>query len=207
MQIIPNGVDVDAYAGEFGPQDPASIIFSGSVGYEANFSALAFFLKDIYPRIEVQFPGVRMKITGKADPEKISHLPAFRGVEFTGYLQDVRPAIATSTVSVVPLLQGGGTRLKILEAMALGTAVVSTRKGAEGLDVKSGIHLLLADTPEDFAQAVLRILQDEPLRQFLTENAYQLVKEHYTWDSIGRVFHSFLEQTKRSWNPDVRGGR
>jgi len=116
-------------------------------------------------------------------------------VEFTGYVQDIRPIVAGSAVCVVPLRQGGGTRLKILEAMALGTAVVSTSKGAEGLDVMDGVHLLIADDPAAFASATRSLLQDAGLRDRLVTNARRLVEERYDWREIGGRFVSLVEGT------------
>ncbi len=103
-------------------------------------------------------------------------MPVTKNVRLTGYLPDIRPAVSSSAVCIVPLRQGAGTRLKILEAMALGTAVVSTTKGAEGLAVENGTHLLIADTPSAFADAVIQLLQDEALNQKIVQNALSLFK-------------------------------
>jgi glycosyltransferase involved in cell wall biosynthesis len=106
-------------------------------------------------------------------------------VELTGHLDDVRATVAGSWACVVPLRKGGGTRVKILEAMALGTPVVSTTKGAEGLDVRDGVHLLLADTAADFAAQTVRLLGSRPLRDALAVAARRLVEERYEWRTIG----------------------
>jgi glycosyltransferase involved in cell wall biosynthesis len=107
-------------------------------------------------------------------------------VHFTGRLPDVKGAIGGSTISVVPLLTGGGTRLKVLEALALGTPVVSTSKGIEGLDVTDGVHVLVADTAETFAGAILRLLAQGDLAARLSDAGRMLVARSYTWDAIGR---------------------
>jgi glycosyltransferase involved in cell wall biosynthesis len=119
-------------------------------------------------------------------------------VTLTGFVDDVRPLIAQSWISVVPLHTGGGTRLKILEAMALGTPVVATSKGAEGLDVQSGRHLLIADTPEAFAQSAIRLLKEPELRRQLAKSAYQLIREKYDW---AVVIPRFLALTERVAHP------
>jgi glycosyltransferase involved in cell wall biosynthesis len=116
-------------------------------------------------------------------------------------VDDVRPVIAGSAACVVPLRQGGGTRLKILEAMALGVPVVSTRKGAEGLDVVDGEHLLLADGPRDLAAASVRLLQDGALRARLAANARALVEQRYDWRAIGAAFTDLVEDAvlRKRW--------
>jgi glycosyltransferase involved in cell wall biosynthesis len=115
-------------------------------------------------------------------------------VRLTGYVDDVRPWVQASRVCVVPLRQGGGTRIKILEAMALGTPVIATSKGMEGLDVVAGEHLLVADEPADFARQTLRLLRDEALARSLAERARELVVEHYDWRAIGRDFVDLVEE-------------
>jgi glycosyltransferase involved in cell wall biosynthesis len=107
---------------------------------------------------------------------------------------DVRPLIASATVSVAPILTGGGSRLKILEAMALRTPVVATSKGAEGLDVQHGEHLLIADTPDEFAKATLNLIRQSELRDHLCENAYQLVREKYNWEAVLPEFLQIVDR-------------
>jgi glycosyltransferase involved in cell wall biosynthesis len=153
---------------------------------------MEFFLRDVFPLIKAQRPNVRMSITGGYDGVPVSRLPMGDGVELTGYLPDIRPAVAQSWVSVVPLRMGGGTRLKILEAMALGTPVVSTAKGAEGLEVTHEEDILIADAPDDFAQAVLRLLRDEDLRASLSAAGRRLVAERYSWETCARRLEQLL---------------
>ena len=121
---------------------------------------------------------MRLFITGNHASKP---LPPTRNVTLTGYVDDVRPLVARAWCSVVPLRIGGGTRLKILEAMALGTPVVATSKGAEGLDVRDGEHLLIADEPAAFAEQVVRLLRDADLRAALAANSRRLVAERYDW--------------------------
>jgi len=192
--VVPNGVDLEAYEGDWGPPEPDALIFPGALTYQANFDAMAFFIGSIFPRIRAQRPGATLHITGRTDGVPLHRLPAGDGVVFTGYLKDVRPAVAQACVCVVPLLTGGGTRLKILEAMALGTPVVSTSRGAEGLEVTPGEEILVADEPAKFAEAVLHLLGDEALRTRLATNGRRLVRGRYGWDQIGRGFDQFLHQ-------------
>jgi glycosyltransferase involved in cell wall biosynthesis len=113
----------------------------------------------------------------------------------SGYVEDVRPLVAGARVCVAPIRQGGGTRIKILEAMALGTPVVATSKGAEGLEVIEGEHILLADDPAGFANSTLRLLRDAELRQRLATNARRLVEQRYDWAQIGKQFVALVEAT------------
>lgn len=194
-RIIPNGVDVSFYAGNgWGEPEDDTLVYSGSLTYYANFEAVDYFLRHIFPLIQARRPGVKLLITGKTNGAALDRLPQHENVIFTGYLDDVRPTIARSRVEVVPLRQGGGTRLKILEALALGTPVVSTGKGAEGLDLTPGRDLLIADRPADFAGAVVRLLQDRSLCQTLRQNGRRAVETRYDWQKIGLLFNDFIEE-------------
>jgi polysaccharide biosynthesis protein PslH len=155
---------------------------------------MVWFLHEVYPHIQAKIPDIHLIITGNHANRS---LPSASNVTLTGYVDDIRPLIARSWISVVPLHTGGGTRLKILEAMSLRTPVVTTPKGAEGLDVQAGQHLLIADTPEAFAQAVVRLLQDPALRRQLASDAYQLVREKYDWMVIMPHFLELVERAAR----------
>ncbi|MGQ9626030.1 MAG: glycosyltransferase family 4 protein [Anaerolineae bacterium] len=194
IAIVPNGVDMDFYTGDFGPPETDTLVFTGVLTYSANLDALDFFLDKIFPLVKVKRPKVKLRITGRTDGVPIESLNLSDGVVFTGYLDDIRPCVAQSWVCVVPLRIGGGTRLKILEAMALGTPVVSTSKGAEGLEVTHGENILIVDTPAEFADAVLRLLGDKDLRAKLAENGRRLVREKYNWEHIGQNLERLLQE-------------
>jgi glycosyltransferase involved in cell wall biosynthesis len=151
------------------------------------------FLRHIFPLIRSRAPEAHLTITGSTEGVAMSRWSTDGRVTFTGYLADIRSKVSDSWVCVVPLRMGGGTRLKILEAMALGTPVVSTSKGAEGLDVEDGKHLLIGDTPEEFAMQTVRVLQEPDLRKSLSSHAIQLVKDKYDWADIGRRFCDLVE--------------
>jgi len=138
---------------------------------------------------------VVLRITGRADQVAQKELSADNIVLFTGYVPDVKPLVKTSALCIVPLRQGGGTRLKILEAMALHTPVVATSKGAEGLQVRHREHLLIADTPRAFADAILELLQNPSLRATLTANAYAQARRVYDWTVIGEQLDRVVVQT------------
>jgi sugar transferase (PEP-CTERM/EpsH1 system associated) len=194
VEVIPNGVDTSAYSGSFGSPAANTLIYSGALTYQANFDAMHYFLGEIFPLIQAQCPSVKLFITGKLDGVPVERLPQAEGVVFTGYLEDIRPTLAQSSVSIVPLRLGGGTRLKVLEALAMGTPVVATTKGAEGLGIVPGQDLLIADEPADFATAVFRLLQNPTLRESLSRRGQQTVKDKYDWLMIGEQFNRFVER-------------
>ena len=194
LTVIPNGLDLEFYEGDWPPPASDTLIFPGALTYQANLDAMDFFLEAVFPLIQTQCPEVAMRITGRTDGVPLHRLPTNGRVILTGYLEDVRPAIAQSRVCVVPLLTGGGTRLKILEAMALGTPVVSTSRGAEGLEAAPGKDILVADEPGEFADAVIRLLTDDVLHHRLRANGRSLVQDQYDWVSIGSHLNDFLEK-------------
>ncbi len=191
-RVVPNGVDL-AHSGDFGVPQADTLVYSGALTYYANWEAVEFFLRDVFHFIKAKQPRARLTVTGKLDGVPVDRLPNRDGAVSTGYVNDVRPIVARSWVSVVPLLTGGGTRLKILESLALGTPVVSTSKGAEGLDLVPGRDILIADEPSDFADAVLRVLRDVDLRGTLSRNGRRAVTR-YDWQVIGPEFCSFVEE-------------
>lgn len=195
LPIIANGADLTGLAGDYGQPEGDTLIFSGALSFNFNHDAMVYFLSEVWPLIRQQRPNVTLRITGKTDTATQANLPPHPGVIFTGYVDDIRPVIARSMVSIAPLLQGGGTRLKILEAMALGVPVVATSKGAEGLAAEPGRDVLIADTPQSFAQAVLRLLQDAALRDTIRQNARNMVANRYDWQAIGAAFSDMLEAT------------
>jgi glycosyltransferase involved in cell wall biosynthesis len=192
--VTPNGVDTQYNHLEDVKPIPNSLIFNGALTYNANYDAVAYFLAEIFPLIRQQAPEARLRVTGSTVGVDLDSLPLDGQVELTGYLADIRPAVAESWACVVPLRLGGGTRLKILEAMSLGAPVISTAKGAEGLEVEDGVHLLIAESPDEFAGQVLRVLRSADLRQELAHNAARLVGEKYEWSHIGAGFRQAVER-------------
>jgi glycosyltransferase involved in cell wall biosynthesis len=193
IHVIPNCVRVADYNSDYNngqsPQ-PNTLIFTGPFRYHANYDAMLWFLHEVYPQIQAQLPAVRLIITG--DHANLP-VPSVRNVTLTGMVDDVRPLVAQAWVSLAPIRIGGGTRLKILEAMALGTAVVTTSKGAEGLDILHDVHALIADSADTFAEAVIRLLQDPNLRKRLADSARQLVHEKFNWDAVLPHFQNVVE--------------
>ncbi len=194
LAVIPNGVDTASHVPGLATPKPKTLVFNGALTYNANYDAMEYFLWEIFPEVVRQEPEVILKITGKTDGVALDRLPHSDNIQWTGYLDDIRPTIAGSWLCVAPLRIGGGTRLKILEAMALGAPVVSTSKGAEGLGAQDGHHLLIADTPDAFARQTLRLLNSPDLRQTLAQNARQFVQTRYDWNNIGAEFCHSVER-------------
>lgn len=194
VEVIPNCIDYASYEGLGAQPQQNTLVFVGSLDFDANYEAVTYFLQRIFPLVRARVPDAQLRITGRHSRTDLP--PEFQtpGVMLTGYVDDVRTLIANSWVNVVPLLTGGGTRFKILEAMALGTAVVSTRKGAEGLEVADGTHLLLADSPEDFAVAVARLCHDVGLRSRLAAEARGLVAGSHDWSRVAPRFLNFADR-------------
>jgi glycosyltransferase involved in cell wall biosynthesis len=192
--VTPNGVDTQYNHLDMVAPVPNTLIFNGALTYNANYDAMSYFLREIYQPIIHEVPDICLRITGSTKDVDLGGLPLDEHVELTGYLPDIRPAVAQSWACVVPLRMGGGTRLKILEAMSLGTPVISTVKGAEGLEVEDSTHLLLAETPGEFMEQVLKILHSAELRESLARNALRLVSESYEWSRIGADFCGSVER-------------
>jgi len=178
VKVVPNCINVEDFQPIHIQSSHRRIIFSGSFRYRPNYAAMQWFVGEVFPLILKRVPEVELIITG--DHENLS-LPPAKNVTLTGYVDDIKSLIASCDVSLAPLWMGGGTRLKILEAMALGVPVVATSKGAEGLSVHSGQHLLIGDEPEAFAKQVVQLLENEDLRVRIAANALKLVQDRYNW--------------------------
>ena len=195
VEVVPNGVDCKYNRPDLHNRENDTLVYNGALTYSANLDAMQYFLTAIFPLVRQSKSDVRLTITGSLTGVDLTVLALNDAVHFTGHVQDVRVPVAEATVCVVPLRDGGGTRLKILEAMALGTPVVATSKGAEGLAVVDGVHLLVADTPDDFARATVQLLCKPELRANLAVNARRLVVEKYDWQQIGERFVHLIEQS------------
>jgi sugar transferase (PEP-CTERM/EpsH1 system associated) len=199
VSVIPTGVDTTYFKPE--PRQPSGarrIVFTGSMDWLPNADGVLFFCDEILPLIRQVEPDVTFTIVGRSPTPAVRRLAEDRSIEVTGRVEDVRPYLAKSAVYVVPLRIGGGTRLKIFEAMSAGRAVVSTTIGAEGLPAQHGQHLLLADTPEAFAQSVIRLLRDDSARTALERQARVLVTERHDWAVAASHLEAALLDTRTS---------
>ncbi|MEN6534694.1 MAG: glycosyltransferase family 4 protein [Bryobacteraceae bacterium] len=182
--VIENGVDCMAQKPL--PRAGAVLLFAGVMNYPPNSDAAVFFCRSILPLVRASVPEVKLLIVGHAPPPQVMALGREPGVTVTGRVDDVRPYYAQASVSIVPLRAGSGTRLKILESMALGRPVVSTSIGCEGLDVEDGRPLLIADDPQQFVECVTRLLLDPALCDRIATEARGLVEQRYDWHAIGQ---------------------
>ncbi len=191
-EVIPNGIDLDRYRANE-PEEQNSIGFIGLMRYPPNVQAVLYFLKIIFPLVKQVIPDVKFLIAGKDPSEEILKLSDNKNVFVTGYVSDAMKFMSKCSIMITPLLQGSGTRTKILEAMSLKKPVVSTSKGAEGLMVENGKDISIEDDPEAFAKAVISLLKNRDLRESMGEEAYKTVALHYTWASIGNKLISAIK--------------
>jgi sugar transferase (PEP-CTERM/EpsH1 system associated) len=194
--VVPNGVDIESFQPAPVLRDPNSVVFVGVMHYRPNVDAAIFFVREILPHILRERPNLTFTIVGGGPPEELRRL-AGKNVVLTDRVPDTRPYVARAGASVVPLRMGSGTRLKVLEGLAMGCAVVSTSLGCEGIDIVNGQHLLVADDPLAFAEGVLRILDDPALASTLGRNGRALVEERYSWPSVLRHLESFMKTGRR----------
>lgn len=187
VAVIPNAIDVADYdVTKWLPADiphPA-LVFTGKMDFRPNVDAVLWFAERILPRIQRSVPEAHFVIVGQKPHPRLDALRGRPGILLTGAVPHIQPYLAAADVYVAPLRMGSGTRLKLLEAMAMGCAVVSTQLGAEGIDVREGEHLMLADSPDAFAQAVLTLLYDKVRRKDIGAKAARLVRQRYDWSAI-----------------------
>ena len=194
LTVIPTGVDVDYFQPTPEKEGKNSLVFTGSMDWLPNEDAIFHFADAILPLIKQRVSDISLIVVGRNPSRKLQALAASeKSIELTGWVNDIRPFLGRGAVCIVPLRIGGGTRLKIFEAMAMGKAVVSTSVGAEGLAVRSGENILLADKPNDFAESVISLLKNQERRQQLGNAARALVQENYSWTRVAQDFTSALE--------------
>jgi sugar transferase (PEP-CTERM/EpsH1 system associated) len=195
LTVIPTGVDIEYFQPLAGEETANSLVFTGSMDWLPNEDAVFYFAHAILPLIREHSPDVFLDVVGRNPSRKLQALAeSENSIRLTGWVDDIRPFLGRGSVCIVPLRIGGGTRLKIFEAMAMGKAVVSTSVGAEGLAVRSGENIVLADTPNDFSQAVISLLRDPRRRQQLGAAARTLVQENYSWRIVANDFASTLQE-------------
>ena len=191
--VAPNGVDTAKYRPEATPRVADRLLYVGSMDYLPNSDAVRWFAADILPAISRQAPSARLQVVGRGGLN-LTDLAASAPVDLCGVADDLQPDYASCGVFVVPLRAGGGTRLKILEALACACPVVSTSIGAEGIPVRHGEHLLIADSAEDFAAAVGSLIADPARARQLGERGSELVRGRFGWDRVAEGVLAFYEQ-------------
>ena len=191
---IPTGVNLEYFLPPAPPPAPtADLVFVGSMDWLPNVDGVLYFVREILPFIRRQRPGATLAIVGRTPPPQIARLAAEDpAIQVTGTVPDIRPYLWGSAVSIVPLRIGGGTRLKIYEAMAAGIPVVSTTIGAEGLSVNPPRDIRLADTPQHFAAHCLELLNSPETRTCLSRAAREMVSSHFSWEHVARCFEEVM---------------
>ena len=203
FEIIPNGVDIEDYQPDFTTggeptragldAQGAHLIYIGSMDWYPNEDAVTFFADEVLPEIHAKLPNVQFSAVGGNPSPRVQKLGENPQILVTGRVPEIKPYFARATVFVVPLRIGSGTRLKILEALAMGKAVVSTTVGAEGLGLVDGKEILIADEPKAFAESVLRLLTDASLCREIGENGRARVERDYDWRRIGEKLYQLYE--------------
>jgi len=191
---VPTGVDVAYFAPNGRAEVPGHLVFTGSMDWYPNEDAIVYLLETILPLVRREMSGVSLTIAGRNPSPRVLRAAGQAGVKITGTVDDIRPYIAEAAVYVVPLRVGGGTRLKIFEALAMAKAVVSTPIGAEGLPLQPGEHFLRAEDPAEFARAVTSLLRDPARRRALGAAGRRLVEERYSWARVAREFEAKCEE-------------
>jgi glycosyltransferase involved in cell wall biosynthesis len=193
---VPTGVNVDYFAPPSEESAPENdLVFVGSMDWAPNIDGLLYFVREVLPLIRRQRPSCRLVIAGRDPAPEIRRLAGEDPfIQVTGTVDDVRPFLWKSAVSIVPLRIGGGTRLKIYEAMAARVPVVSTSIGAEGLVAEHPHQIRLADNPSDFAAQCLELLESSALRRTIAASARQLVEENFSWQEVTRKFEDILAE-------------
>jgi glycosyltransferase involved in cell wall biosynthesis len=201
VNLVPNGVDLDLYPPARENERDNEILFLGSLDWYPNVDALTY-LQDIFALVRARQPKARLRIVGRKPSKTLEkRFSGIPGVDFAGEVDDVRTDLDRAAVVVVPLRIGGGSRLKILEALAAGKAVVCTSIGAEGLDVVSGEHLIIADCPYEFAAGVVELLNSREARRRLGNQGRMLVNRWYGWDGIVSRLEGAWFDVSRSNSP------
>lgn len=185
--VVPNGVDTQGYRTDLPDSLPLlhpNLVFTGKMDFRPNIDAMRWFCAEVWSEVKARVPGVHLYIVGKQPHADIQRLAQDSDITVTGYVPDILPYFGGADVYIVPLRVGGGTRLKVLESMATGLAMVSTRLGAEGIDLTDGEHVMLADTPSDFADATVQLLQHPEQRKTLGARARAQAEAQYDWRQI-----------------------
>lgn len=201
---VPTGVDITYFQPSRQPEVANRLVFSGSMDWYPNEDAVISFAESVLPQLRQALPDVSMTVVGRRPSAKLRAVAEQVGIDVTGTVDDVRPYVWEAALYVVPLRVGGGTRLKIFEALAMGKAVLSTTVGAEGLDVNPGEHLVLADGPDALCQEALVLLANAERRCALGTAGRQLMEERYSWASVTATFDRYLHEAVRQVQPDRR---
>lgn len=184
IHVVPNGVDTKFFTPSTEQTKPNTLVFTGMMGYVPNSDGILYFIESVLPIIRKQVPDIKLYVVGKNPPQSILD-KASNNIIVTGFVDDVRPYVHRSEVYIVPLRMGGGTRLKVLEALSMKKPVVTTSIGCEGIDVVHDTHAVITDDARNFAESVIKLLKDKKEAKRLSDNGYELIHNHYEWNAIG----------------------
>jgi len=199
--VVNNGVDREYFCSTGYAQEDHMIIYTGQIGWFPNEDAVLYFVERVYPFIKGAIPDVRFWVIGNKPSERVKNLTQQdKSITVAGFVEDIRPYMGKAQVFVVPLRIGSGTRLKILEALSMKKAVVSTSVGCEGLDVQNGIHLLVENEPRRFAEAVIKLMNNPEMNASLGDNGRRLVEERYDWKAVFSGLDDILDALDVSRN-------
>jgi polysaccharide biosynthesis protein PslH len=204
---VPTGVDLRYFsASRTRPRDSRELVFVGSMDWMPNDDGIRWFASEIFGRVQQRVSGACLTVVGRSPPPGILELAARNpAIEVTGTVADVRPYLERASISVVPLRIGGGTRLKIYEMMAMGVPVISTAIGAEGLPIRHGEHLLIADTADELVSSICALLTDQACGDLLAANALRHVREHCSWDAVAECFLAQCPRRSDASQPSYAG--
>ncbi|MGH8064839.1 MAG: glycosyltransferase [Candidatus Entotheonellia bacterium] len=195
VYTIPTGVDTDYFSLRDDPIEAHSLVFTGSMDWLPNEDAILFFAREILGKIKAHIPTIKLTVVGRNPSRRLlTEIKRYPEIEIIGWVKDVRPFISRHALYIIPLRIGGGTRIKVYEAMAMGKAVVSTPIGTEGLPLTDGEHVVLADEPEAFAQAVVRLLRDAEARRGIETAAREFVQNNFSWEKTAEAFADICTQ-------------
>ena len=198
VRVVKNGVDVSYFRPMKGKTVPHSLIFAGSMDWYPNEDAMLYFIERIWPKIKGNYSDVTLTIAGRRPSQNLKEAAySDPSIRITGFVEDIRPYIDQSEVYICPIRDGGGTKLKLLDAMAMGKPIVTTTIGAEGLEVRNGEHVLIADDPETFGKRICLLFENEDLRYGLTRNGRRFVEKHYAWEVIGKDLLTAYQMVKK----------
>ena len=205
FEVVENGVDVDYFKQKNDHDNTNRLIFAGRMDQYSNVDAIMQFCRNVWPLVKEKFPEMRFSIIGSNPPQKLLDLARNdEGIEVLGYVDDVRPHFAGATISICPIRDGGGTRLKILDAMAMGMPIISTTIGCEGIDVTPGKDVLIANKPEEYVHSIGKLINDDMLRKNLSNQSRIKIENKYSWDIIGEKLNKYYHD---SVSMDTKDGK
>lgn len=193
---VPNGVDTEYFRTSQTPRKPTSLVFVGGFTWFPNLDAITYFCEDILPKLLKTIPDIQLTVIGKQpDTPVAQEIAKHPNVKLAGLVEDIRPDVDAAAAYIVPLRIGGGTRLKILDALSMSKAIISTSVGCEGLDVEDGKTIVIADTPDAFAQAIVKVLAEPVWADTIGQQGRQLVESRYDWAAVAKTLMAVYADT------------